>query len=97
MVHLNTPLFPRQVAAAITQCRLLIFTETFSHSMGRNRAILTDPRNFTPAHNSFLVVVVVVVVGVALATVPIKGTANVFCAVVDEQVNIADREEPMPL
>ncbi len=38
-----------------------------------------------------------VVVDVALATVPIKGTANVFCAVVDVQGNIADREEPMPL
>lgn len=43
------------------------------------------------------VVVVVVVDDVALATVPIKGTANVFCAVVDKQGNIADREEPMPL
>ncbi len=40
---------------------------------------------------------VVVVVGVELATVPIKGTANVFCVVVDKEVNIADREEPMPL
>ena len=38
-----------------------------------------------------------VVVYVALATVPIKGTANVFCAVVDKQVNIADYEEPVPL
>ncbi len=33
---------------------------------------------------SVLTCQIVVVVGVALATVPIKGTANVFCAVVDE-------------
>ncbi len=52
---------------------------------------------FVGALQQLVVVVVVVVAGVALATVPIKGMANVFCAVVDKQVNIADREESMPL